>query len=34
MENIIYGNQGNNSFLDESKLSQKTKCSGERDYKE
>ena len=35
MNNLFYENQEqNDSFLDESKLSQKTKGSAEREYKE
>jgi hypothetical protein len=35
MNNLYYENQEQNgSFLDESKISQKTKCSAEREYKE
>ena len=35
MSDLLSRNQEqNDSFLDESKISQKTKCSAERDYKE
>ena len=35
MNNLFYGNiEQNDFFLDESKISQKSKCSGEREYNE